>query len=190
MEVLHTLVIELVMLVVLAAFLELLIPAGDLSRYVRMVLGLLIIVAVLQAATGFWQRGRVPDFGALSLQSPSATFAGDRALEAGQRRWEENRAAALDSYRDGLARQIMALAALNPDTEIGEVVVELNLDGVREPMGSIRGVTLVPAPAVEKHGEGSVSWAEEEARKVSLERLCRTVAEFYGLEPERVRYKR
>lgn len=185
MEILHTLVIELVILVVLAAFLELLVPAGGLSRYVRVVFGLLIIVAVLQAAAGFWERGRAMDLGALSLQSPAAGHE-DGVLEAGERRWEESQSAALRAYRDGLARQVKALAGLSPEVEITAVRVELDHEGVHAPLGTIRSVMLVAAPLAGEHGEEALSWAQRDARGETLDRLCRTIAEFYNLEPEQV----
>lgn len=187
MEVLNTLVIELVILAILAVFLELLIPAGDLSRYVRMVLGLLIIVAVLQAATGFWHRELAMDFGSLSLQPPAAS-SNTGALEEGKRRWEESRAEALERYRDGLARQIMALTRLNPEVEITDVLVELDTDGASAQIGSIRSITLVAAPAQDENGDVAVSLNLEDAWRDSLERVCRTIAEFYNLDPEAVRY--
>lgn len=188
MEVLNTLVIELVILAILAVFLELLIPAGDLSRYVRMVLGLLIIVAVLQAATGFWHRELAVDFGSLSLQPPTTTLGGNDVLEEGKRRWEESQAAALEGYRGGLARQIMALSRLNPEVEIEEVLVELDTEGVSGEIGSIRSITLLAAPVVDESDDVSVSLDLDGAWRESLERLCRTIAEFYNLEPDAVRY--
>lgn len=59
MEIVRNLVQNLIIIVVLAVFLEMLLPAGDMRRYVKLVMGLLIIVAMLQAVAGLvrgnWQ---------------------------------------------------------------------------------------------------------------------------------------
>ena len=52
MDILRQLIQTIVVIVILAVFLEMLLPRGDMRRYVKMVMGLLIIVAVLQAVTG------------------------------------------------------------------------------------------------------------------------------------------
>ncbi|MDI6709681.1 MAG: stage III sporulation protein AF [Thermoanaerobacterales bacterium] len=185
LEALHVLVRELVVLAVLALFLELLLPAGDMRRYVRMVFGLLVIVAVVQAAAGPW-RGLAQEFSALSVQSVPA--AGD-ALDDGRRLWEENQARAQAGYRDGLAKQIKALAAFNPHLEVRHVEVRL-AEGAEADPGAIEEVLLTVAgksrPVEEvRIGEGDTGGAfakqEEEG-----ERLRTVIAGFYNLRLEQV----
>jgi stage III sporulation protein AF len=52
MDVLRELIQTIIVIVVLAVLVEMLLPGGDMRRYVKMVMGLLIIMAVLQAAAG------------------------------------------------------------------------------------------------------------------------------------------
>jgi stage III sporulation protein AF len=181
-DALNLLVTELVILAILAVFLELLIPAGELSRYVRMVLGLLIIVAVLQAATGFWHRELAGTFGELSLQQ--TVPASMSILDEGRQRWEENHARALDEYRAGLARQIMALTRLNPDVEVVKVEVELDVQGLGGEVGRLQEITLYILPDRPGTTAPGVGREVDDGR----ERLRRTVAEFYNVDEAVVKY--
>jgi len=182
-DALNLLVTQLVILAVLAVFLELLIPAGDLSRYVRMVLGLLIIVAVLQAATGFWHRELSGTFSDLSLQQTAP--ATSSILDEGRQRWDDNHARALDEFRTGLARQIMALTRLNPDVEVLNVDVVLDVEGESGEIGRLQRITLYVPPDPPGIGIGVSGRGVEDGR----DRLRQTVAEFYNVDEALVKYE-
>ena len=72
MEVIRTLVKNLIFIAMLAVFLPMLLPFGEMQRYVKMVLGLLVMVAVLQAA-GEATKGSWPE------EIPALTITGGSA---------------------------------------------------------------------------------------------------------------
>ena len=186
METLQSLVRELVILIILAVTLELLLPHGDMRRYVRMVLGLLIIVAVLQAGVSFWHRDLAADLSWVSLGAPDQAATAD-ILREGERLWRSGQSRAQAEYEQGLARQIQGLAGLNPDVPVAAVRVRTASDTPAGQPGRLEEVILIlarEAPA----GEDCPVLADPMARpdQEAVARLRRIVADFYGLAPEQV----
>lgn len=185
-EILQDLVRELVVLVILAVFLELLLPHGDLRRYVRMVFGLLIIVAVLQAAVSFWNRDLAADLSWVSIGPPDREVTGE-ILREGERLWQQGQDRAMSEYEEGLARQIRALAGLNPELAVVEVRVRLE-DGTGASVpGRLEAVILV-LDGANWDGEDLPVAGQPAAvpDPEAVARLCGIVADFYGLAPEQV----
>jgi stage III sporulation protein AF len=56
LEIVRSLVQNLIVIIIIAMLLEMFLPNGDMRRYVKMIMGLLIIVAVIQAVVelGRW----------------------------------------------------------------------------------------------------------------------------------------
>ncbi|MCS5694797.1 stage III sporulation protein AF [Desulfofundulus thermocisternus] len=213
MELIRQLVQNLIVIVVLAVFLEMLLPAGDMRRYVKMVMGLLIIVVVLQAIGGIvrgdWQRHLEPAINAASPGVPDLK----EILAAGQRLKDGQEQKALEEYRQGLSRQIVALAGLNSEVQVVKARVEIYADPGDRRYGQIREVFLLLAaarPRIQEQGSGSrgeqlvepvtINVGEgaqpvqgevnakpgPEAEKAAA-RLARVVADFYNLSPDQVK---
>lgn len=188
MEALQSLVRELVILVILAVILELLLPEGDLRRYVRMVLGLLIIVAVLQTAVGFWNRDLAADLSWVSLGQPDRN-ATREILREGERLWQVGQTRALDEYEEGLARQIRALAGLNQELTVADVCVRLEPGRAAGELGRLEEVVLildVRRGDVEDVPVSGFLNPEPAVDPEAVARLRGLVADFYGLTPEQV----
>lgn len=185
MGVIQNLVQELVLLVILAVFLELLLPEGDMRRYVRMVLGLLIIVAVLQAGVGLWNRDLAVDLSWISVGQPDQQTTGE-ILREGERLWERGQTQALGQYEEGMARQIKALAGLNPQVTVAGVRVRLS-DGVSPGApGRLEEVVLILEDE-DLNGETRPVAGSPPVRDAGhTTRLRGIIADFYGLAPEQV----
>jgi len=177
-ETLVGMVRQLLVLAVLALFLELLLPGGALRRYVQVVVGLLFVVTLLGTAGDALRRDWSAALPAL------ATGRGDRQEgTAGQN--------GLEQYRAGLERQILGLARLHGGLPVVEVEVELEEDGAR--WGRIREVRLVvdrgaaaTGPAGGPVREVTVS-PTREGPPAGVDEFARVVAGFYHLAPEQVR---
>ncbi len=186
LDTLQNLVRELVILIILAVTLELLLPHGDMRRYVRMVLGLLIIVAVLQAGMSFWHRELAADLSWLSLGPPDQAATAE-ILREGERLWQAGQSRAQAEYEQGLARQIRGLAGLNPDVAVTAVRVRTTAGTPDGQPGRLEEVILVleGEPLV---GEDRPVWAApaERSDPEAVERLRRIVADFYSLSPAQV----
>jgi len=183
LEAVRLLVRELVVLAVLALFLELLLPPGDMRRYVKMVFGLLVIVAVVQAVARPWQ-SLAQDFAALSIEETKAVAS--TPFDQGQRMWEKSKEQALIHYEDGLCRQVKALAGMHPDIEVLNVEVLLYNEESGTP-AKIKEIVLVVSRRTQevrevKIGEG----VDKEEQTDWAEQLRTTIADFYSLNLEQV----
>ncbi|MEW6540210.1 MAG: stage III sporulation protein AF [Bacillota bacterium] len=191
MDALESLVRELVVLVILAVVLELLLPEGDLRRYVRMVLGLLIIVAVLQTAVGFWNRDLAADLSWVTLSRPDQE--GTREIiREGERLWQLGQTQAMTEYEEGLARQIRALAGLNQEVAVADVDVRFAPGRTAGEPGRLEEVILILGG---EHGGaaevpvGAQLGSRPAPDPEAVARLRGLVADFYGLTPEQVKVR-
>lgn len=168
MEKLSFLVRSLVLIVAVTAFLELLLPVGEMRRYVRMVMGVLILVAVLQVLVGFLYRPE--GFAVPRVVSEPGLEAGPDYEEI----YAGYREQALEAYRQGLARQVEALARM---AGLKVARVEVVLDDPKAEYPRLKEIEL--------HLEQEVPVAVTDAGEV--ENAVRTIADFYNLPAERVR---
>ncbi|MGB9826760.1 MAG: stage III sporulation protein AF, partial [Desulfofundulus sp.] len=131
-------------------------------------------------------------------------------VAAGQRIKNGQQQKALEEYRQGLSRQISALAGLNKDVQVVKVQVDVYDDPADKRFGQIREIELLMAAASpEARGRGGkrdeslvdpvtidigsrgldgnkAVKTEPEAKKAA-EQLVKTVANFYNLSPEQVK---
>ncbi|OAT86537.1 stage III sporulation protein AF [Desulfotomaculum copahuensis] len=212
MEIVRNLVLNLIVIAVLAVFLEMLLPAGDMRRYVKMVMGLLIVIAVLQAAGNLIRGGWQLDMPVPAQTGPSPGAPGLPDIMAGGRRLAaDTQAQALEQYRQGLALQIAALAGMNGRLTVREVEVDLYGDKNDKKFGQIRQVQLLfdaaPAAAEQKNplvgpvkvevgknagaGGNAVSGRAQPPPEVeqAARRAAANVANFYNLSPEQVKFE-
>jgi len=171
---LKLLVENLVLIIVLAVFLEMLLPAGNLRRYVHLVVGLMIIVAVLQTVTGVLGHGLAGDLPFIDHSQPVSM---DEALRAGQQMAQENQQDALQSYQDTLQRQIKALASLNGDLAVDSVRVDVPGDRASPSFGRLEGITV---------GVKAKSGTSQSRVAADVDALRQELGNFYNLKPETV----
>ncbi|HAU31116.1 MAG TPA: stage III sporulation protein AF, partial [Desulfotomaculum sp.] len=146
------LVQNLIVIIMLAVFLEMFLPQSDLRRYVRLVMGLLIIVAVLQAISSLaksnWQQA-LPEQ-AISAESPWSPSLSE-ITAAGENLNKDQRAQAQEKYRQSLARQVSALAGIKSDVEVISAEVQTYDEPDSQKLGQIKKITLLlrnnPSPA-------------------------------------------
>lgn len=208
MEQIQRLVENLVVVVVLGVFLEMFLPRNEMRRYVRLVMGLLIVVAVLQAIGGLvrgeWQN-MLPE-PALSVQ-PSRTADLAEIMAAGKELQAVQQEKALEEYRRSLARQVSALASLGGNVDVKEARVEVFDHAQDKHFGQIREIYLLLAlagkapshQAVEpvsvrvgrpeqEPGEGAGGGLPPEMKE-AVEKVTRTLSNFYNLAPSQIKVK-
>ena len=148
---------QVALITIMAAFLEMLLPERKLARYVRLVLGLFVVVAILTPIVRGLGAGSALDIVAWDLRlAPVATTSLQEGLELA----EENERAALELYRERLASQIKALVTLVPEVKTAEVLVDVSGDqGYR---GTIKRVVVVASLVDnEEPGEGGIGPSSE-----------------------------
>ena len=144
MQTLHTLVRNLVVILLLATFLEMLLPNKSMRGFVQMVMGLFVISAVLAPITTFlhtplemeipaWTATDPQDLPAIATEGQGVKMARDAVQE---------------QYRQILVNQIKALALSSDGVKGAEVDIEFE-EGVGgltdQPKISLVKVTLISA---------------------------------------------
>lgn len=207
MEIVRNLVQSLIVIVILAMFLEMFLPAGEMRKYVKMVMGLLIIIAVVQAVghlVRFDFTGELPSLAQKEDQSRLASI-----MEAGKKISGDQQEKAIEQYRLGLANQVMALARINKEVPVVDVEVKVQSERGDPGFGHLKEIVLAvagqPGPEFREQGKGSVTEVEPVTVQVgrpgpagqaetqagppqgAVADLVKTVAEFYNLKPEQVK---
>ncbi len=207
MEVIRNLVQNLVVIIILAMFLEMLLPAGEMRKYVKMVMGLLIIIAVVQAAGDLSRWDYRGDLPLLAQKADEQKAAG--ILEAGKKISSEQRQKAVEQYREGLANQIMALTSTAKDATVLGVEVKVQSKDSEPDFGRIHEVVLYVARETGTAGQEKNVCAGEVTPvvvqiaggndpredktggsgppKETADALAGSVASFYNLNPDQVK---
>lgn len=211
MEIIKGLVQTLIIIVVLAVFLEMLLPTGKMTPYVKMVMGLMIIVAVLQAISGLLQQNWLQEIPNVTTRSGSPGPALDDIMAAGKSLQVKNEDLAIEQYRRGISGQVLALARMNPGVNVVDAEVKFSREPGEKGCGRITGITLiVDASEPEDDREYSdndsepitpvnIKIGEPEEREKNVTdsevpaeiknragEVARSVAGFYSLSPDKV----
>lgn len=206
MEAIRSLVQNIIVIVILAVFLEMFLPGGELKKYVKMVMGLLIIIAVVQAVGAIvsW------DFsGGLSALNEEDKIKVSGVIEAGKKISGDQQQKAIEQYRTGIAKQVRALTGIYKDTPVVDVDVTVQSGSDRPDFGQIREIVLYVSRTAGEPPEQS-GIAIEEVKPVTVTvgsgnedepdtaagagppretvaALIGTVASFYSLGQEQVK---
>lgn len=145
---------QLGFLIFFAGAVQILLPDNDLRKAVRLVVGLVLIVAVVEPAVAWLD-------GASFLEDPA--WAGAVRLPSGEahiRRGQELAAEALvlaqDEWRFRAERELAALAALVPGVEAAEVTVRAGEGGIEAVDLRLRAEPQVDGPGAQEDVEGRV----------------------------------
>lgn len=206
MDVLRELIQTLVIIVVLAVFLEMLLPRGDMRRYVKMVMGLLVIIAVMQTAAGVVNSELLREVPRVTVSDNGSPPLED-IMAAGKQLSDLSRDEAARRYSEGVAGQVLSLAKLHVDVNavdarvkigpennsIDEITIIFSTGSVKqaEKMGAGGSDTGV-RPVVINIGDDAGGAKRDtgtptaEERKAAA-RVAGAVAEFYNLQPGQVK---
>ncbi|MGI6491769.1 MAG: stage III sporulation protein AF [Peptococcaceae bacterium] len=203
MEIVRSLVQNLIVIIIIAMLLEMFLPNGDMRRYVKMIMGLLIIVAVIQAVVELGRWDYAAEFPVLTRQSESHELAA--IMENGQRLTDEQQKKALEEYKRGIARQVMALASTNTQISLTGVDVKIQSERNKPGYGQVKEMHLTVAQKNKDNGlnnsagqgikevepvvvaEGNFQQQEGPASQIpeaSVVGLVETLAKFFDLSPE------
>lgn len=143
METLRVLVQNLIILVILAILLEMLLPGGEMRRYIKMVLGLMVIVAVIQGINGLSGGGLFKEVEEYAWRQGSEDKGKLDILQKGKLLDEENKRRAMEQYRSGLEKQVAGLAGLDGKIKLSGAVVKIQDDPAKGDYGKIKEINLL-----------------------------------------------
>ncbi len=174
MEWLQNWIRNLILVILLAHFIELLLPDNELRRYVKVVIGFFVIIVILTPLLQVTNR-QLPglDFNLVTTQAPS--FA--EIVDKGKHLRDNQQEKVKQDYRQKLAQQIKAVVKLNTNLTDLRVVVKLaRQEGVKE-------IEISGKKAVDSSKKQNKSQKQLEGRVQDL------ITTFYGLNPDQVQVK-
>lgn len=204
MDILRLMVKSILVIIMLAAFLEIVLPRSDMKRYVNLVIGLFVILAVLNPFLTLINKGLDLDvFDDMTAKTPDT----ESLIRIGKEMAAEDRTKATQQYREKLSRQIMGIAGMYQNTKTTGVDVEMVDDPDSENFGQIKKIIIhtnnqstadnnsgsgrSPSAGVEVNVNevniGTENPEKNQAKAVDNSRgLKDVIADFYGLNPEQI----
>ncbi len=191
----------IILVVLFASFLELLLPNSNMQRFIRVIMGLFIMLAILNPFIDIiqsrWGNDHVV---ALSTSINNSSQATDIVSAVASVSGERERLS-YEMYKRDLAKQIKAMVMAVDGVADAKVIVDVNTGGAN-PAGSIKKimvyvmpgispgekkVTKVPPVSIGSKAATEQSQAGQEDLNPELkEKITRTIAELYQLPKEQI----
>lgn len=130
MEAVRGIVRNIAIVILLAAFLEMLLPNNSMQRFVRLVMGLFVLMAVLSPVANLLHMPLTFEIPAWSTASDSGN---DQELaqvfKQGELLKQQNEQSALDQYKQAIEREVKALALTVQGVNNAVVGVDIKNNG-------------------------------------------------------------
>lgn len=204
MDFLRNIVQNILVIIMLTTLLEMLLPKGDMRRYVRLVMGLFIIMVVLHPVLSLFHSGVNLEAVGFNAGPPDGGLAA--AVLKGKKLGEEQKARVLAGLQEKINGQVMALARLDKTVKVTGVEVEMVDDPQSENFGQIKNIivkTGAGTGAKTPESNKGVVPVEINVPEINAVRprensgtpavprdsgqLREILADFYGLAPEQVK---
>lgn len=194
----------IVFVVLFASFLELLLPSNSMQRFVRVIMGLFIMLTILQPVIEIMENKWTKDLQpALATRSESRP---DDILHAANHAVDKREQLARDIYKRDLAKQIRATVLAIDGVADAKVTVDLDSTDEQgskdKSIGRIKNVVIYIEPGItaderkiEKITVGGPAVREasknpEQLSTAVTDKVKRTVSELYQLKTGQVGVKR
>jgi stage III sporulation protein AF len=191
METIHLIVRNIVFIVLLAAFLEMLLPLKETRRFLDVVVGLFVLLSILNPLVSWLNDDHLQQ---VELEQGNQREL-DLILEQGEDIQKVQNEQVFASYGEQLEEQICAAAQMvpgvsgasanlgfshdNPDNQPVLKRVELVIEPKEETF-------VEPVEKVEIRGQQVEPEGTEMEEQVVLEQVRNTIVALYGLQPEQV----
>ena len=183
---------NIILIVLFASFLELLLPNSSLQRFIRVILGLLIMLAILNPAIdivqGNWALSDIPTAGGSSLKQADIVRSTNQVTA-------ERGKLVREIYKRDLAKQIRALVMAIDGVSEARVAIDLQEKSAAE-AGSIEKVTLYIKPGnvsaqgtIQKVSINEKPHPELELKDSVRTKIKNTITELYQLRAAQVDIK-
>ncbi|MCK8825455.1 stage III sporulation protein AF [Fuchsiella alkaliacetigena] len=182
----HTWLKNLIVIILLTSFIELLLPQSSLEKYTRIVFGLFILIAILNPLLSFLDAGYNYNFQnitqVLTVSEESKQEDLAEIMRQGESLRESNQKLLQEDYEAKVARQMEAL--LSFDDSLPPLATKVNLGADNE----IKQIVVQLEPEVEKSEAAKVNTtaAEEDIPGELKDRVKERLANFYGLSTNQI----
>ncbi len=167
MDTISEIVRTVIIIVLLASFIEMLLPGREMGGYVRLVMGLFIIIAILNPLVSWWKGERI------NWEIEAWSFVPDRseteaAIAQGMELERQNRELALAEYRKRLEKQVESMAKLLPEVESANA--DIVLERGEQQWGVLKSIELRIKASTENDGDGTKESTKPLVRPVEIGR--------------------
>lgn len=200
MDLIKEIVQNILIIVFLSLLLDMLMPKSDMGKYVKLIMGLFIIIAVLNPILSVLNK----DFSIVSIKAPSDDGEDLKGLlDKGRAFSAEKQQAALADYEKKVAQQVAALIRLNGKAGVQKVVVEAGKNPEEADYGSIQGIRVYLGKSASQSGSKGAEIVKpveinvneskqgEENQELtgdgSTIELQKVLADFYGIDPKNIK---
>lgn len=146
---------NIAMIIIFTTFVNLIMPNGDFEKYIKMVLGLIVIITILSPINTLLFKNK-PDYTDIlkryqldieqtTMQSGSGMF-----LEA-------QKDMILESYREKLIPQIVDMIEKNSPVKVKEITIDCNEDITSNEFGKIIGINMLIEKAAPERDKKTIN---------------------------------
>lgn len=184
---------NIILIVLFASFLELLLPNSSLQRFIRVIMGLLIMLTILNPAIdlvqGNWVAGDIPTIGTGGQKQADIVRSANMAVGERDR-------LAKEIYKRDIGKQIRALVmAIDGVSEV-RIAIELQEQAETGATGAIKIISLYVKPgniskpaAIDKVSVGAAEHPELELKETVRNKIRSTLTELYQLRGDQIDIK-
>jgi len=186
---------SIVMVVMFATFLEFLLPASSMQRFVRVIMGLFIMLAILNPLINVLHSQILPEpvtvFGTPSSKATEIERASQAAVKGRNQLTQE-------MYRQDLAKQIRALLMTIDGIAEVRVAVDTNDEEGSRNIGAIKSITIYVQPGLtnqdRKVAKVSIN-SPSNANRLELptathDKIRRAITELYNIREDQLNIQR
>ena len=188
MQLLSEIVRNVIVIIIIASFLELLLPQGTLQPLVRFAIGLFVLIAVLNPVMSFLLQDVTYSIEWWNFQSDSKGQ--EEIMQQGKKLNEQLMKSNQQLLQEKVGGQIGAVAMLVPGIEEVETLVCINDQGGMEKIELIISPESADPPLVDSKigvlGLNYQSLSAEEKKKVEA-KVRRVVKDLYGFKDEQIK---
>lgn len=191
-ETIYFLARNIVFVILIAVFIEMLLPLKETRKFVEVVVGLFVLITILNPIVSFIQQEPLIELEMAEGNEEQL----QQILDQGKELQQVQTAQTESYYGKHLEEQIAAFACIVPEVEKADARVQFAASSSQDEVGAIERIEILikdtSLPAVDLVEEvtiGPESGGEEEQverERDVLEQVQKTVASLCGLEPDAV----
>lgn len=193
MQTLREMVRSITIIILIGGFLELLLPSGQMKRFVKMVIGLFILISMLNPIMTLFRQGT--DAPAMAWDLSAGSEAGSiiaKSEAASQGMKEKTR----QMYGENVGQQMEAMVKILNGVESVKARVEMETAGSGNDFAKVRSVTMtissspknggkLVAPVEVDVGKGKTASAEPKEQELK-EQAKEVLKNFFNLQDEQI----
>lgn len=142
---------DIILVVLFAAFMELLLPSSSMQRFIRVIMGLFIMLTILNPALDVIQNhiASGPELSAVTTTLNTAVNS-DNVTKS---MTNERDKLSYELYKKELAKQVRAIVTTVDGVADAKVAIDVNTAGEGKMPGSIKNVTVYVKPGTTSDGQ-------------------------------------